>query len=143
MAWKRVTAGFTYEGYDRSHEWHFAGGEVVRASSAPEFRGDGRRVDPEAAFAATLSSCHMLSFLALAARKRLVVDSYEDDATAYLAKGENGRLQVTTVVLRPRVAFGGERRPDAGELERIHRRAHEECFIANSVRTDVRIEPHA
>jgi organic hydroperoxide reductase OsmC/OhrA len=141
IAWRRGTESFAYETYDRSHEWHFAGGEVVRASAAPQFHGDATRVDPEAAFAAALSSCHMLSFLAIAARKRLLVDSYEDEATAHLEKGGNGRLQVTRVVLRPRVAFGGKRRPDAGELERIHERAHEECFIANSVRTDVRVEP--
>jgi organic hydroperoxide reductase OsmC/OhrA len=140
VTWKRATEGFGYEEYNRGHEWRFEGGEVVRASSAPQFRGDPERVDPEAAFAAALSSCHMLTFLAVAARRRLVVDSYEDEATAFLEKGENGKLQITRVVLRPRVAFSGEKRPDAAALAQLHERAHAECFLANSVKTAVSVE---
>lgn len=140
IAWRRTTESFAYPDYDRSHEWHFEGGHVVPAAAAPEFLGRPERVDPEAAFAAALSSCHMLTFLALCARKRLVVDAYEDEATALLAEGEDGRLWVTRVVLRPRIAFGGGRRPDARERARLHQLAHRECFIAGSVRTEVVVE---
>jgi len=140
VVWRRETEGFGYDEYTRGHEWRFGGARTVPASAAPAFRGDPGRVDPEAAFAASLSSCHMLTFLALAARKRLFVDSYEDSASAYLEKGENGRLQVTRVVLRPRIVFGGNLCPSPEEIERMHHRSHEECFIANSVTTEVVVE---
>lgn len=143
VVWRRESAGFGYDEYNRAHEWRFEGEHVVLASAAPAFRGDPGRVDPEAAFAASLSSCHMLTFLALAARKRLVVDSYEDSATAYLEKGENGRLRVTRVVLRPRVVFGGDGAPGPAEIDRMHHRSHDECFIANSVTTEVVVEAPA
>jgi organic hydroperoxide reductase OsmC/OhrA len=138
--WRRGSAEFSYETYPRAHTWTFAGGVEVPASAAPDFKGDPERVDPEAAFVAALSSCHMLTFLALAARKRLTVERYRDEAVGFLEKNEEGRLAVTRVVLRPEVRFGGEA-PPAEELERLHHRAHENCFIASSVRTDVKVEP--
>jgi organic hydroperoxide reductase OsmC/OhrA len=139
--WRRETTDFTSDTYDRTHEWEFGGGTRIQASSAPEYRGDARLVNPEEALAAALSSCHMLTFLALAARRRLTVDRYEDEATATLGTNADGRLAVTTVMLRPAVIFGGERRPDAEEIARLHERAHEQCFIANSVRAEVVVEP--
>ena len=114
-------------------------GSSVPATSAPAFRGNPERVDPEAAFVASLSSCHMLTFLAIASRKRLVVDAYEDDAVGYLAKNEAGKLAMTRVVLRPRVAFAGAS-PSPEALADLHELSHRECFIANSVVTHVEVE---
>jgi len=139
VGWERTTEDFSYETYSRSHTWEFEGGVTVPASAAPAYRGDPERVDPEEAFVAALSSCHMLTFLALAARKRLVVDAYRDAAVGYLEPNEAGKLAITRVVLRPAVTF--REPPPADVLERMHHRAHEECFIASSVRTDVRVEP--
>ena len=139
VAWKRGGIDFGYESYPRDHEWSFEGGVRVPASAAPAFRGNASRVDPEAAFAAALSSCHMLTFLALASRKRLVVDRYEDEAVGFLEKNEAGKLAMTRVVLRPRIAFAGAA-PSPEVLADLHERAHRECFIANSVLTRVEIE---
>jgi organic hydroperoxide reductase OsmC/OhrA len=140
ISWRRTTADFAYDTYDRSHEWRFEGGVTVAATSAPAFRGRPERVDPEEAFVAALSSCHMLTFLAIAARKRLTVDSYEDDAIGFLEKNEAGRLAITRVVLRPRISWGGGTNVTQAELEKLHHQSHHECFIANSVKTDVKVE---
>lgn len=139
IAWERTTEDFTYDTYSRNHLWRFGGGVEIPASAAPGFLGDAGRVDPEEAFVAALSSCHMLTFLAIAARKRLVVDRYRDSAVGYLEKNADGKLAVTRVVLRPEVVF--QETPAAEVIDRLHHRAHEECFIANSVRTEVRVEP--
>lgn len=138
--WQRGGSEFTYESYSRDHLWRFEGGVEVPASAAPDYLGGAERVDPEEAFVASLSSCHMLTFLALAARKRLVVDAYRDAAVGTMEKNAEGRLAITRVVLRPEVRFSGEP-PSPEVLERLHHLAHEHCFIANSVRTDVRVEP--
>jgi organic hydroperoxide reductase OsmC/OhrA len=136
VRWIRETADFAVAGYNRDHVWRFEGGQEVPASAAPAYLGSADRVDPEEAYVAALSSCHMLTFLAVAARKRLVVDRYEDDAVGHLEKNDDGKLAITRVTLRPRVAFAGHA-PDAAGLAKIHERAHAECFIANSVRTEV------
>jgi len=141
IAWKRESDDFSYAGYDRTHTWTFEGGARVKASAAPEFQGDAALVNPEEALAAALSSCHMLTFLAIAARKRYVVDSYEDAAVATLDKNAESRLAITRVILHPRVVFSGEKRPDGPELEALHESAHRNCFIANSVRTELIVEP--
>jgi len=141
IRWSRQTESFAYDDYDRTHDWEFGGGLRIQASSAPEYRGRAELPNPEEALVAALSSCHMLTFLAVASRKRFVVDAYEDDAVGTMAKNEDGKIAITRVVLRPRVAFGGERRPDAAELARMHESAHRNCFIANSVRTEVAVEP--
>jgi organic hydroperoxide reductase OsmC/OhrA len=139
IAWRRKSADFTYESYNRAHEWRFHA-VTVPASSAPEFRGEAERVNPEEAFVASLSSCHMLTFLALAARRSLSIDSYSDDAVGYLEKDANGRLVMRRVVLRPRVAWSdGVAVPDE-EVEAMHHLAHEHCFIAGSVKTAVTVE---
>jgi organic hydroperoxide reductase OsmC/OhrA len=138
--WRRDTPDFRYETYTRSHTWRFEGGVEVPASSAPEYVGDPTRVDPEAALVAALSSCHMLTFLALAARRRLVVNTYRDDAVGVMEKNADGKLAVTRVALRPAVEFEGAP-PSAADLEKLHHLAHEHCFIANSVRTEVTVEP--
>lgn len=139
VSWERGGVDFGYESYPRAHRWRFEGGVEVPASAAPAFHGNPERVDPEAAFVAALSSCHMLTFLAVASRKRLVVDAYEDEAVGFLAKNEAGKLAMTRVVLRPRVVFAGAA-PAAEVVADLHARAHRECFIANSVRTDVEVE---
>jgi len=139
--WRRTSADFTYDSYNRAHAVTFKGGAVtVMGSAAPAFRGDADRVDPEEAFVASLAACHMLSFLAIAARKRITIDSYEDDAVGVLEKGANGKLWVSRVTLRPRITFGGGTSPDAEAITQIHHLAHSECFIANSVKTDVTVE---
>ncbi len=139
VRWQRTSPDFTYDSYNRAHEILFKDGRVrVAASAAPAFRGDAERVDPEEAFVASLASCHMLSLLAICARKRIVVDSYEDDAEGHLEKGEGGKMWVTRVTLRPRVRFASA--VDAAVLNELHHRAHEECFIANSVKTTVTVE---
>jgi organic hydroperoxide reductase OsmC/OhrA len=144
ISWKRNGEVFTDNRYSRRHEWRFDGGTTLTASSSPAVVprfSDASAVDPEEAFVASLSSCHMLTFLFLAAVKKFTVDSYVDDAKGTLAKNNRGKLAMTEVVLRPRVIFSGDRRPSLEELNELHHKAHEECFIANSVLTEVRCEP--
>lgn len=140
LVWKRQSADFTYDSYNRAHDLVFKGGDIVLpASSAPDFKGDATRVDPEEAFVAALSSCHMLTFLSLCARKRLTVDSYADAAVGTLEKNEQGRLAITRVVLHPQVAFAPGCTVDAQTLTKLHHGAHTHCFIANSVTTEVSV----
>ncbi len=139
IRWQRGDAPFTYEGYDRTHRWRFGGGAELEASSAPEYRGRAELPNPEEALVAALSSCHMLTFLAIAARRRFTVESYDDDAVGHMEKNAEGRLAVTRVELRPRIRFSGEKQPDAAELARLHELSHKECFIANSVKTEVSV----
>jgi organic hydroperoxide reductase OsmC/OhrA len=141
IAWRRETPDFAYETYNRDHDWSFDAGITVRASANPAYLGSESCVDPEEAFVASLSSCHMLTFLALAARKRYVVDAYKDQAVGVLDKDAAGHLAMTKVTLRPRVAFSGEKVPSPEELRQLHERAHHACFIANSVKTEVVVEP--
>jgi organic hydroperoxide reductase OsmC/OhrA len=141
VAWKRDLEDFKYETYTRNHSWNFVEkGAAITASAAPAFLGDKTHVDPEEALVASLSSCHMLTFLAVAAKKRFVVDSYDDEAVGFLEKNENGKLAITRVVLKPRISFGGEQQPTPEQIEQLHHIAHQECFIANSVRTEVAVE---
>ena len=137
IIWRRTSAGFAYEDYNRRHLWRFDAGLDVAASAAPGFRGDADAVDPEEAFVASVSSCHMLTFLAICARKRLVVDTYEDRAVGHMEKNEAGRLAVTRVDLHPRITFGPGVALDAAAIERLHHDSHEQCFIANSVKTEI------
>jgi organic hydroperoxide reductase OsmC/OhrA len=141
VAWRLSTDDFAYEAYNREHTWTFAGDARVAASAAPEFRGKPGHVDPEAALVAALSSCHMLTFLALASRSRFTVSAYDDRAVGRLEPNETGTLALTRVKLSPEVAFSGARRPSPDEVQRMHERAHEDCFIANSVLTHVTVEP--
>lgn len=140
--WSRGDRAFDAS-YPREHAWSFDSGQTLRASAAPGYGGAADAVDPEEALVAALSGCHMLTFLAIAAKKQLVIDRYEDDAVGTLDKNADGRLAITRVVLRPRVAFGDGHAPDAGALARLHESAHRNCFIANSVRCEVVVEPRA
>ena len=137
--WKRTSSAFDYKSYNRDHVWSFKAGQTVQASAAPAYRGNPELVDPEDAFVASLSSCHLLTFLAIASRKGLVIDEYVDDAVGFLEKNVEGRLAITRVVLRPRISFSGDS-PDEATLAQMHEQSHHECFIANSVKTNVTVE---
>ncbi|MBI1980126.1 MAG: OsmC family protein [Methylocystis sp.] len=139
IKWARNGVDFGYKNYSRDHIWRFENGVETLASAAPAYLGNPQRVDPESAFVAALSSCHMLTFLALASNKGFVVDSYEDNAIGRLEKNASGKLAVTRVELSPRVVYGGDKRPTQADLEWLHDKAHRECFIANSVMTEVRV----
>lgn len=136
LVWNDGGRPFTYETYPREHEIVFKGGQKITASASPIYRGDGIHGDPEDMLVAALSSCHMLSFLAICAKKKISVQSYEDDAVGFL-ENEGGKLWVTRVILQPKVVSSA----DAAALEAVHHLAHEACFIANSVKTQVVVEP--
>lgn len=147
IRWSRGEQKFTDHRYSRAHHWHFDGGQIVPASSSPAVvplpMSEASAVDPEEAFVASLASCHMLWFLAIAAKRGHVVDAYADDASGVMAKNADGRLAMTTVTLRPRVTFGDAKLPDRAALDALHHAAHAECFIAASIRSEVVIEPRA
>jgi organic hydroperoxide reductase OsmC/OhrA len=138
VRWNRDGKDFTYKTYSRDHLW-VANGNEIPASATPAYLGNPNRIDPEAAFVAALSSCHMLTFLALAAMKGFVVESYEDGAVGHLEKNAAGKIAITRVELHPKIVFGGTKQPTAEELDALHEKAHKECFIANSVTTDVHV----
>jgi organic hydroperoxide reductase OsmC/OhrA len=145
IVWKRTGENFTSGRYSRGHVWEFDGGVQVPASSSPHVVAlpwsVAGAVDPEEAFVAALSSCHMLVFLSIAAKSGFVIDSYRDEAVGIMEKNTLGKLAITRVTLRPQVAFSGERRPSRGESDSMHHESHEQCFIASSVKTEVRCEP--
>lgn len=145
IEWQRDSQTFSDHRYSRRHAWHFDGGMVVPASSSPQVvplpMSDASAVDPEEAFVASLSSCHLLWFLDLAARAGWVVDDYRDEASGVLARNAAGQWAMTLVTLRPRVRFAGDQQPDEDEVRRLHDAAHHACFIAHSVKTEVRCEP--
>jgi organic hydroperoxide reductase OsmC/OhrA len=145
IRWSRKADGdFTKGQYSRAHEWAFDGGVTVPASPSPHIVpapwSDEGGVDPEEAFVASLSSCHMLFFVDFARRAGFVVDEYVDDAEGLLDKRADGKLAMTRVILRPVVTWGGESQPDDSAIADLHHRAHEACFIANSVTTEVSVE---
>lgn len=142
VRWQRQESeAFSDNQYCRAHTWEFDGGLCVPASPSPHIvplpLSVQENVDPEEAFIAALSSCHMLVFLSIAAKRRYVIDSYIDEAVGELTVGESGKEWVSKVVLRPKIAFVGEKQPTRKQLEKMHHMAHENCFIANSVKTDV------
>jgi len=131
-----------YRAYSRNHRISATEKTApIHGSADPYFRGDGAGYNPEELLVASLSSCHMLVFLSLAAKRGFVVDSYRDEAVGVLAKDSAGKLAMTRVTLHPQVEFGGEKRPTADELAAMHHDSHEQCFIASSVKTDVLCEP--
>jgi organic hydroperoxide reductase OsmC/OhrA len=137
LNWEKGEAPFTYEAYTRNHTIAFKNGqETMIFSASPAYKGDASKADPEDLLVAALSSCHMLSFLAICTKKKLTVKSYQDDAVGFL-ENEGGKLWMTRVILRPKVAID----TDAETLAQIHHLAHEACFIANSVKTDISVEP--
>ena len=145
IEWNRGEDAFHNNRYSRAHSWRFDGGFEVRASSSPDIvpvpMSDAKAVDPEEAFVAALSSCHMLWFLSIAAKNGFVIDTYIDHASGEMRKNANGKLIVDVVTLQPDVRWSGDRVPAQEEVMEMHDRAHDECFIANSVLTKVNIEP--
>jgi organic hydroperoxide reductase OsmC/OhrA len=144
VSWNRDGSAFTDNRFSRRHTWVFDGGIEVPASASPQVvpppLSVTDAVDPEEAFVASLSSCHMLWFLSIAAKRGFVIDSYRDEASGILSRDAGGKLAMTLVTLRPRVVFSGESRPTPAEHESLHHEAHERCFIANSVKAEVRCE---
>lgn len=141
VSWARAGAAFVDNRYSRGHAWEFDGGVCVAASASPDVvplpLSVAEAVDPEEAFVASLSSCHMLWFLSIAAKRGFRVDSYVDNAVGEMAADAAGRLSVTKVTLRPKTEFSGEMTPTPEEIAATHHAAHEACFIANSVKTQV------
>jgi len=145
VLWERNDAKFTDARFSRGHRWIFDGGVEVPASASPRVvpvpMSLTDAVDPEEALVASLSSCHMLTFLYLAAKRGFVIDSYRDEAVGVLAKNAEGRMAITLVTLHPSIRYGAGPEPTAAELETLHHEAHEQCFISQSVKSEVRVEP--
>ena len=131
--------------YSREHTWTFDGGVTVPASPAPSVvpvpYSNPAAVDPEEAYVASIASCHMLTFLYVAMREGFVVERYEDDAVGVMRKNERGAIWVAAVTLHPRIVYGGEKRPTAADVDHLHQLAHEQCFIASSVKTEITVAP--
>jgi organic hydroperoxide reductase OsmC/OhrA len=140
LQWTTGGQAFTYESYSRDHRLVFDNGHVIQASSAPAYFGNVAGIDPEEMLVAALSSCHMLTFLAVASKRGYVVVAYEDNAVGYLDKNSEGKMAMTAVILNPRIQFKGEKVPNTDELEKLHHKAHENCFIANSVRCEMTVK---
>lgn len=145
VLWLRADQPFIDNRYSRKHVLRFDGGAEVPGSSSPHVvpvpMSDASAVDPEEAFIASLSSCHMLWFLAIAAKRKFCVDRYFDSASGVMEKNADGKLWMSVVTLRPDVQFSGDRLPTRDEIEDMHHGAHSECFIANSVKTVVQCRP--
>ena len=137
LSWNRGDFAFDYKSYSRNHSWDFGHGNQVIASAAAQFLGDETKVDPEQAFVASRSSCHMLTFLAIAAMSGLTVDKYEDRAVGHLTKNEARKMVISRVDLYPKILFADGQEPNREKLEKMHHKAHEECFLANSVNCEI------
>ena len=145
VLWERGEQDFLDKRYSRRHVIRFDGGIEVPGSASPHVvpvpMSDPAAVDPEEAFVASLSTCHMLWFLGLAAKARFRVDRYVDNAVGVMEKNAEGRIAITVVTMRPHVTFSGELLPTREELDHLHHAAHDACYIANSVKSEVRCEP--
>lgn len=147
IQWKRDRALFIDNRYSRDHTWQFDGGLAICASASShtvrEPYANPAFIDPEEAFVASLSSCHMLWFLAIAAKQKFIVESYTDQATGLMEQDKNGNLAITQVRLRPQIIFAGDNIPTHQQVEAMHETAHHSCFLANSVKTDIVVEAFA
>ena len=145
ITWKRTGPGFLKGQYSREHTWTFDGDVTIPASPSPAAvpapYSNPAHVDPEEAFVASISSCHMLTYLFLAQRQGFQVDRYDDEAVGVMTKNERGVPWVSAVTLSPTIAYSGEKRPSPADEERLHHQAHDQCFIANSIKTDVTVKP--
>src|ERR1700722_16994628 len=143
ISWKRTSAEFLSGKYSREHTWSFDGGATVAASPSPSVvpapYSNPACVDPEEAFVASISSCHMLTYLYLAGRQGFQVDSYHDEAVGVMTKNEKGVPWVSSVTLHPKIIYSGDKLPTPADVERLHHAAHEQCFIANSIKTEVTV----
>jgi len=144
ISWKRTEPDFLKGKYSRAHLWTFDGGATVPASASPSVVpvpfSNPTNVDPEEAFVASISSCHMLTFLYLASKAGFQVDSYHDEAVGRMTKNEKGVPWVSSVALHPQIVYSGEKRPTPADEEHLHHESHEQCFIANSIRTEVTVK---
>ncbi len=138
--WTHTGGEFNFNSYTRNHTWTFANGVTIEGSAAPAYKGDDSKTDPEEAFVASLASCHMLTFLALCTKAKLKVASYTDEAVGHLEKIEGSKLAITRVELHPKITFEGDE-PTQDKLDELHHNAHDLCFIANSVTTEVTVQP--
>jgi len=143
LTWKRGDTPFEYQKYSRDHTWKFDGGHEMQASAAPAYLGNPKLVDPEEAFVASISSCHMLTFLAVACKKKFVLDEYVDEAVGHMEKNAEGKMAITRVVLRQKTKFSGDKQPTQQELDEMNHMSHDQCFIANSVKTEITVEPQS
>lgn len=145
LEWQRNGQPFLDQKYSRAHEWSFDGGLRVPASSSPLSvplpMSVADNVDPEEALVAATASCHMLFFLSIAAKRGHTVESYVDNPVGLLDKDADGRMAMTNITLRPEIVFAGARWPDEDEIAAIHHEAHGKCYIANSLKTQITIEP--
>ncbi|MGA2177728.1 MAG: OsmC family protein [Verrucomicrobiota bacterium] len=143
IRWKCSGPDFLKGRFSRDHTWTFDGGVVVPASASPSVvpapMSNPANVDPEEAFVAAVSSCHMLTFIYLAGRAQFQVDSYEDEAVGVMSKNEKGVPWVSAITLHPKIVYGGARQPTPAELESLHHKAHEQCYIAASIKTQVSV----
>ena len=143
ISWKRTGQDFLKGRYSREHTWTFDGGATVPASASPSVVPapfvNPAAVDPEEAFVASVSSCHMLTFVFLASRKGFLVESYHDEAVGVTTKNEKGIPWVSSIKLNPIIVYGGDKRPSSEDVNQLHHDAHEQCFIANSVRTQIQV----
>ena len=144
IKWKRTGPDFLKGRFSREHTWTFDGGVTVTASASPSVVSapwsSAAGVDPEEAFVAAISSCHMLTYVWLASRQGFVVDGYEDEAVGVMAKNEKGVPWVSALTLNPKITYSGDKLPTAADEERLHHEAHEQCFIAQSVKTAVTVK---
>jgi organic hydroperoxide reductase OsmC/OhrA len=141
ISWKKGPEEFTYETYDRTHAIQFNGGQSIFSSSTKETFGKDEHANPEEMLAAALSSCHMLTFLAVASKKKKIVTDYTDETVAILEKGDSGKLQVTKIYLNPRVRFSDETVVTHEELNQLHEAASRNCFIGLSIKSEVIVKP--
>ncbi len=144
VSWRRRDAVFSDNRYSREHTWTFDGGVVVPASSSPHVvpipLSNAANVDPEESYVAAISSCHMLFFLGLAAARTFVIDSYDDAAVGVMEKNENGKMWMSRVTLRPKIVFSGTSLPSTADINALHHDSHAQCYIANSVKTEIVIQ---
>ena len=143
IKWQRTSPDFLKGRYSREHTWTFDGGATVPASPSPHVVpapwSNPACVDPEEAFVAAISSCHMLTFLYLAAKQGFQIDSYEDEAVGVMAKTEKGVPWISSVTLNPKIVFSGDKMPAPADEKQLHHLAHEQCYIANSVKTEITV----
>jgi organic hydroperoxide reductase OsmC/OhrA len=145
IRWQRTSPDFLKGKYSREHTWTFDGGVTVPASPSPSVvpvpYSNPAHVDPEEAFVASVSSCHMLTFIYLASRQGFQVDSYEDSAVGTMTKNERGVPWMSSIQLNPKIAYSGEKQPSSAEVQQLHHLSHEQCYISNSIKTEVTIGP--
>lgn len=143
LNWQRNEATFERGNYPKDHQVRYLGGQTLGVSAAAAYGGNAALADPEQMLLSALASCHMLTFLAVAANRGFVVDQYLDDAECELGKNAEGATAVVRATLRPAVRFAGDKQPDAEEYAKLHERAHKGCFVGQSLKTEVRVAPRS